>query len=142
MKLQTELFGDVEVTDESIIVFPDGLIGFPQFCKYTIFELPEYQPFFGMQCIEEPHLSFVLVDPRMIVDEYALALSELDKANLGITSTSDLMVFALVVLHSDPNNMTANLQGPIVINPETKTGKQIIVTNEQYKLKHRLCKAV
>jgi flagellar assembly factor FliW len=138
VKLKTELFGDLELSEDAVVVFPDGIIGFPQYNKFTIFELPDYQPFFGMQCVDDSQLSFVLVDPRMVIDNYRVVLSDLDIQELGGINIEELAVFAFVVLHSDPKNVTANLQGPIVINPAAKIGKQIIMANEQYQLKHHL----
>jgi flagellar assembly factor FliW len=138
VKLKTELFGDLELSEDAVVVFPEGLIGFPQYIKFAIFELPDYQPFFGMQCIDDPQLSFVLVDPHIVTENYRVVLSDPDTAELGGTNIEQLAVYALVVLHSEPKNITANLQGPIVINPATKIGKQIIMASEQYQLKHHL----
>jgi flagellar assembly factor FliW len=138
VKLKTELFGDLELSEDAVVVFPEGLIGFPQYNKFAIFDLPDYQPFFGMQCVDDPLLSFVLVDPRMVIDDYRVVLSDLDMQKLGGINIEELAVFAFVVMHTDPRNITANLQGPIVINPATKIGRQIIMANEQYQLKHHL----
>jgi flagellar assembly factor FliW len=49
-----------------------------------------------------------------------------------------LLVFAIVTIPENPSLMTANLQGPIIINPEKKLGRQAISMNDRYHVRHRI----
>ena len=36
MRVNTRLFGEIEIADEKIITFPNGIIGFPDMKKFTM----------------------------------------------------------------------------------------------------------
>ena len=46
------------------------------------------------------------------------------------------MIFVIVTIPADGSSMTANLQGPLVINRENMTGKQAILADNRWRTKH------
>lgn len=136
MKLNTSRFGEIEVNEEEIITFSDGLFGFEDIKKYIIFQMEEDNPLMWMQSIEEGSLAFIIIRPFEFNPNYSLQLSDNDVEELGLTSPDDSDIFGIVVVPEDPSKMTANLQGPIVINRILKKGKQVISTSPKHKLKH------
>lgn len=136
MKLNTSRFGEIDVNEEEIITFSDGLFGFEDIKKYIIFQMEEDNPLMWMQSIEEGSLAFIIIRPFEFNPSYSLQLSDNDVEELGLTSPDDSDIFGIVVVPEDPSKMTANLQGPIVINRVLKKGKQVISTSPKHKLKH------
>ncbi len=136
MKLNTSRFGEIEVNEEEIITFSDGLFGFEDIKKYIIFQMEDDNPLMWMQSIEEGSLAFIIIRPFEFNPNYSLQLSDNDVEELGLTSPDDSDIFGIVVVPEDPSKMTANLQGPIVINRILKKGKQVISTSPKHKLKH------
>lgn len=136
MKLNTSRFGEIEVNEEEIITFSDGLFGFEDIKKYIIFQMEDDNPLMWMQSIEERSLAFILIRPFEFNPNYSLQLSDNDVEELGLTSPDDSDIFGIVVVPEDPSKMTANLQGPVVINRVLKKGKQVISTSPKHKLKH------
>ena len=136
MKLNTSRFGEIDVNEEEIITFSDGLFGFEDIKKYIIFQMEEDNPLMWMQSIEEGSLAFIIIRPFEFNPNYSLQLSDNDVEELGLTSPDDSDIFGIVVVPEDPSKMTANLQGPIVINRILKKGKQVISTSPKHKLKH------
>ena len=136
MKLNTSRFGEIDITEEEIITFSEGLFGFEEYKKYVIFQMEEGNPLMWMQSIEEGSLAFIIIRPFEFNPKYSLQLSDVDVEDLGLTSPDDSDIFAIVVVPEDPSKMTANLQGPIVINRILKKGKQVISTSPKHKLKH------
>lgn len=136
MKLNTSRFGEIEVNEEEIITFSDGLFGFEDIKKYIIFQMEDDNPLMWMQSIEEGSLAFILIRPFEFNPNYSLQLSDSDVEELGLTSPDDSDIFGIVVVPEDPSKMTANLQGPVVINRVLKKGKQVISTSPKHKLKH------
>jgi len=51
---------------------------------------------------------------------------------------NNLLIYNVVVIPDDIRQMRANLRAPIVINPTTKKGKQVILDNEDYQLKYKI----
>jgi flagellar assembly factor FliW len=57
---------------------------------------------------------------------------------VGAQGAENLLVFAIVTIPSNPSEMTANLQGPVIINPEKRLGRQAISLSDRYSVKHRI----
>ena len=138
MKVYTTNFGEIEVNDETIIDFPTGILGFPQFRKYALLDVDENSPLKWLQSIEEPGLSFVVTDPNLFKPDYTIDAWKKDLEDIKVTNAEDVLVLVLVTVPSDPLAMTANLKGPILINMATNLAKQLIVDNPEYDIKFRL----
>lgn len=137
MKLLTKHFGEIEINEEDIITFNEGILGFEEYKKYVIIDNPDQEvPFKWLQCIDEPDLSFVIINPFIFRSDYEFTLSDNTLEKLKIESENDIAVFTIVVVPDDITKMTANLQGPIIINTNKKLAKQIILENSNYKTKH------
>ena len=140
MKIHNSFFGDLNVTDAQILTFEEGLLGFPDCRKFALFDLQAYPPFVGMQSLDDAHVGFVLVDPRLFVDGYEPDIADGELQKLEITSLADAQIYSIVVLHSDVKKVTANLYGPILVNWRKKVAGQCVLSNEQekYLLKYPL----
>ena len=51
-------------------------------------------------------------------------------------SEEGLLVFAIVTIPANPKEMTANLQGPLIINPLKRIGRQAVSLSDKYRVKH------
>ena len=75
--------------------------------------------------------------------DYSPTISDSDASKLGLTADSPKLVFAIVTVpRKNPRSMTANLLGPLVINPLTRQGKQVIVTDEHYTTRHSIMEEI
>ena len=81
-----------------------------------------------------------MTSPYDFFEEYKVKLSNDVVEHLGIKKTEDAIIVTTVTLNSDPKKITANLQGPIVINSFNNLGEQIIIDNCKYKVKEPLMK--
>ena len=136
--IDTKPFGKIEVEEKQIIDFPDGIFGFEFEKKFAILDSKEDIPFKWMQSLSEPDLAFVIIMPKDFLIEYDLKISQVDLDSVKSDSADDLLVFSIVTIPDDPSQMTANLQGPIIINPKKRIGRQAISLNESYKVKHKI----
>ncbi len=121
--------------DEVEITFPAGLIGFPQFHSFRLFEPAGGYPLKFLQAVDEPDISFSCIDVAALRPDFEVPLGEEDAAALALEAPGDALVLALVVIPEDPRKMTANLAGPVVINGRTRIGRQIVLNTEAYPLK-------
>lgn len=137
--VQTTRFGAVEVEEEIVVEIPEGLIGFAGFRRFVLLDHPESSPIKWLQSIDDGKLAFPVIDPWEFRPDYAPTLSDQDARVLGLTDDGPKLVLAVVTIpRDDPRAMSANLLGPIVINPITRLGKQVIVLDEAYMTKHRI----
>jgi flagellar assembly factor FliW len=135
--IDTKLFGRVEVPQESIVTFPGGLPGFPQCQKYALLDNHLGAPFYCLQCVDDPSLAFVVADPAALVPDYQSRNGGNTLKELGASSHSDLQVLVTLTIPSfRPQDMTANLMSPLLINPEQGLGKQVVIEKSPYSHQH------
>ncbi len=138
----TKAYGEVCVEEEQVIEFPEGILGFDYVKKFVFLE-EENSPFLWMQAYDEPELAFVLIRPVDFMGEYNLMISHTDMNNVKALNVSELQVFAIVTIpQGDPKKMTANLQGPIIVNIKMRLGTQAISQSEKYTTKHSIIKEI
>jgi len=135
-------FGKVSIDGSAVVTFPQGLPGFERFRKFGLVEVPEEAPFFRLLSMEDPRLGFVLVDPTLIWPDYDPVITEEDLNGLAVTEASQLAVYCIVTLSTVPEQVTANLGGPVCINTAAMLAKQMILVDERYHTKHPLLKPV
>jgi flagellar assembly factor FliW len=137
-KIATKPFGEMTVEDNQIIDFPDGVLGFDYIKQFALLE-EAGSPFLWLQAISEPSLAFVIISPLSFLEEYSLVISQGDLDDVGAKNPEELTVFAIVTIPSDnPSAMTANLQGPIIVNSEKRKGKQAISLSDKYRVRHNI----
>jgi len=138
---QTAKYGEVTIKREDVLSFPQGLPGFERHRDYGLVEIEEEVPFLRLLALDQPDLSFVIVNPMLLWPEYNPDIGEEDLQALGITQVEQLAIYCIVTLSANPSEVTANLRGPICINTEKMQAKQIILVDERYHTKHSILEA-
>lgn len=132
-------YGKVEVEESRIIDFPDGIPGFDFVKKFAILDVKDDEsPFKWMQAAEETDLAFVIISPADFMPDYELDISRSDLESIGADIKTPILVYAIVTIPENPADMTANLQGPVIINPAKKLGRQAISLSDKYIVRHRI----
>lgn len=131
--LQHAVFGP---RPETIVEFPEGLLGFPHLRNFRLFEPQGAYPLKFLQCVEEEAISFTCIDIAAIQTDYQITLAPEDAEALALENPSEALLLATVVIPDDPRQMTANLAGPLVINSRTMKARQIVLSTEEYPLKY------
>ena len=86
--------------------------------------------------MDRPELAFVLTNPFLVDKNYLKDLSPGEAALLGSKKEGRGTVFALVTIPSGQvEKMTVNLVGPLVIEADTRTGRQVVLPNSGYSHK-------
>ena len=136
MIVRTTRFGDVEIAEDRVITFPKGLLGFSEQKKYCLFEPAEDACFFWLQSLEDPALAFVVTDPSQFVGAYSVPIRPEQMTELGLEKLDDAQVF--VVVNKVDQNLTGNLQGPLVINTANRLGEQFVLAERKWTTRHTL----
>lgn len=129
MKVDTYLFGSIEVDPEKIITFPNGLVAFENSKRYTLIQEDAQGASFTLQSLDEPALAFQIVDPTTLGFHYELQLSDAESALLKSPADDDVVV--MQVLFKQESNGKAeiapNLRAPLVINMNARVGLQKVM---------------
>ena len=142
MRLQGTRFGNVDFAAEDILTFEEGLIGFPTLTHYILLTPKPESQFRWMQSIEDPATAFLLVEPLHFFSDYRPELSSQECKTLRIgENTARLVYVTTSIPPGKPAEMTVNLLAPIVLNIETRKGKQVILGDDAYTVKHRVLQA-
>ena len=135
MKIETTRFGALEIDEDKIIHMPHGMLGFPQSRRYVLFPHKEDSPFFWFQSADEPALAFVLISPFLIVSDYQVdtkdAFERMAWEEKGDEGNCELYVVVNIPKGS-PENITANLIGPVLINNGNRQALQVVVADSPY----------
>lgn len=137
-RYRTTRFGEIEVREDEVIEVPEGLLGFGNQRRYILLEDPEQNPFLWFQSLDDPALAFVLVDPALFFPSYRVAVPREEIANLKLTDVAEARILVVVVVAADPGRITANLKGPLILNPRTRRAKQVVLMEEDYQTQHPL----
>ena len=131
MVVETRVFGTVEISDEKIITFPGGIIGFPDLKQFTLLydETKPQAAIKWLQSLDEPVFAMPVMDPLVVKADYDPMVEDELLKPLGELNPEEILVLVTVSVPSDLTQMTVNLQAPIIVNAENRKAGQLIVDN-------------
>ena len=141
MRIHTINFGDLEISQDTIITFDDGLPGFPQLNRFVILEMEGIKPFRYLQALSDddtPPIALYLINPFLVDPSYEFRLTDSDMAAIKSKNSTELTIYAIATIPENPVESTLNLMAPIVINERERRGRQVILHDSKYSVKHPL----
>lgn len=138
MKFSTRLFGEVDIADDKVLAFDNGIIGLENLKKFTLIydsEKEDAGRIIWLQSLEEAEYALPMINPRNVMKDYNPVVDDELLAPLGEFADEDLLIFVTIRVPEDITNMTANLKAPIIINASNKKACQIVVQNDDYLVK-------
>ncbi len=136
MNVETTRFGGVEVDEHRVINFPVGLLGFAAYTSYALLQPHDDGAFFWLQSVEAPELAFVVTEPGLWVPEYEVPIRREQMDGLALERPDDAQVF--VIVNKYGRTLTANLQGPLVINVGNRRGMQLVLAERRWTTRHEI----
>lgn len=118
------------------ITFKKGLLGLEEYKEFNLMEPEDIRPYKVLQSNKDENIGLVLISPFDIYKEYEVEIDDKTINEMKIKSEEEIMLYTTVNL----NTATTNLRAPIIINVVEGIGKQIILQNEEYKIKHPISK--
>jgi len=145
MRIKTKFFGEIEIGEEQVILFPFGIYGFENYHRFVLLHDEDDGSgiFRWLQSADEELLCFTVLEPGLICGDYSPKLPENSLKKLGTDEERDLLYLVITVLYDEIENSTVNLLSPIVINPQNRVAAQIIlesgeIQNAGFKTKHKI----
>jgi flagellar assembly factor FliW len=137
VKIETTRFGPLDIDETTIIRIPGGLIGFPEHERFILLRHNPESPFYWFQSVDQSDLAFVIVDPHVFKPDYRIPLNQSVLAMMNAGSDQEISTFVIVTIpRGNPQGMTANLLGPLVINTGSRLAKQLVLDDRQYSHRH------
>ncbi len=137
MRIETKLFGEIEVEEEKKITFTNGIIGFPELKDFLLVHDSESDGGIRwLQSLQEPAFAMPVIDPLIIAQDYNPQIEDELLAPLSITEEVNMLVLVTITVPKEVEKMSVNLRAPMIINGETRNASQIIVDEERYAVKY------
>jgi len=146
MQIDTLRFGPVEVDEEKLIDFAEGIPGLEQYHTYAILQFEDSYPLVWLQSTEDTGICLPVLDTFAVLPDYLFDMDDADVKFLEIKGPDELHVVSVVVIPEDIKGMTVNLAAPIVINTTTGSAKQVVLSGTDYNVRapvfQDICNAV
>jgi len=137
MQIDSTRFGVVEVREEAILTFPDGLPGLPGE-RWALLAQSEDSPFYWLHSVEDGDLALPVTNPWIFFSDYEARVSDEDAAEIGIEAPEEATIFCVVRAAERPEDFTANLLAPVVVHAARRLGKQVINEAGGYRVREPL----
>ena len=137
MKVLTKPYGEMEIDDLQRMHFPRGIFGFEELREFALLDAAQ-TPFYWLQSLEKAEIAFVVIDPVFFRPDYVPDVDPAELAEIGIASPGDILLLAIVTIPANSSRMTANLQGPLLINRLTRVGRQSVSMDPRWGVRHAI----
>lgn len=137
MKIDSPRFGALEIAPDRIIEFPNGLPGFEQMHRFSVFHPEgEAQPNYHiLQSLDDASVAFHIADPARLGFDYEIALSDEDAAILKLKDAADVAVAVMLIKDDAGGALRANVQAPLIMNTRSRLGLQHVFSKLNYEVK-------
>ena len=142
MEFMTKRFGQINVPDEKVIHFAEGLPGLPCMRRSILIKAEETAPFYWLQSVEDGEIAIPVINPMLVDEAYAPSVEDSVFEELELETEEDLLVVNVAVLPEDLTTMTANMTAPILINIARNIGRQVVLDTGEYQMRHPIFEAV
>lgn len=121
--VNTTRFGTLQVEDQRVIHFPDGILGFPELKHYILLDYKDTS-LKWLQSVESPEIAFIVTPPQNFLNEFDIEIDDMTRKSLKLENDDDLAV--LLILRVENEEVIANLNGPLAINSKMMMGLQTV----------------
>ncbi len=135
MDIRTSRFGTVSITQEDIVTFREGLLGFAQLKQFVLLDDPQDEIFAWLQSCEDPKVAFPVLEPELFGAPKTYGISPRDLNQIDADSPEQCTFFNIVTIPDDPTDMTANLKAPVVFNVSKKLARQCVLQDNKLAIR-------
>jgi flagellar assembly factor FliW len=120
----------------SVISFPEGLPGFETSHRFVLLRDARHEPLLLLQNLEDDKLSLPVIPAQFVDPGYQLVVEAGDCEMLGFHEPPRLghnvLCLLVLILPAKAKGARCNLFAPIVINPVSLRGKQLMQIGSGY----------
>ena len=115
MNIDSTRFGAIEVPDDAVLEFPNGLIGLGG-TRYTLIAREESAPFLWLHSLDDPSLAIPVTNPWFFFSSYEVEVSDSEAERIGVTDPAQADVYVTVRAGEAIEDFRANLRAPILVS--------------------------
>ena len=123
LTIDSTRFGVLEVPDDAVIEFPNGLIGLGG-TRYTLIARDESAPFMWLHSVDDPSLAIPVTNPWNFFPSFEVEISDAEAQRIGVTDPAEAEVLVTVRAGEALEDFRANLSAPILV--AARRGHQVI----------------
>ncbi|WP_182431464.1 flagellar assembly protein FliW [Clostridium sp. AF34-13] len=141
MKIDTKYFGEIEIDNDKIIHFENGIMGFEEYKNFTLLydSEAEKKPFFSwLQCVTKKSLAFPVVNPLNVIKDYNPVVEDALLEPLGELKDEDIVLLVFATIPKDVKDASVNMKAPVIVNAANGKAIQVILEKGDYKIKHKI----
>lgn len=122
------------------VFFPNGIPGFENERRYRLSHSDtEAGRVYWMESLDNPDITFTLVDPQLYGLNYVLELTDEEQRLLQADCPEQVVVLLMLWKPEEPQanqpgGLNANIGGPILINVEQRLGMQKLLTKARMEV--------
>jgi len=136
MTVKTRDFGEVDISENDIIIFPNGVYAFEDTRKFVLLSpLGENTFPMWLQCLDDSELCFIVFNPSQFMKDYSIDISVADMKEVGCSKDDEVSYLCIAVIPENYINATVNLKSPIILNADKRLAVQIVAF-EDYAIRH------
>ena len=125
-----------------VIHLAAGLPGLPGAERFVLVEVDGDGPFRLLRSVDVDGLELLVTAPHAFFPEWSFEIDDHDAERLGIVDPRDVLVLAIVTTGERPQDATANLLAPVVVNLRTLEGAQLVLHDDLAQLRRPLFPAL
>jgi flagellar assembly factor FliW len=137
MQIESTRFGTIDIRDDAVITFPDGLIGLPG-TRYALIAQSEETAFYWLHSVDDPAIALPVTNPWLFFGDYEVRVADEDAGKLDLDKAEQADIFCVVRAAERLEDFTVNLRGPLVVHAEAKVGRQVINDVDGYDVRQPL----
>jgi len=142
MLIESIKFGPLEIPEDKIITMKRPILGFEDLSSFCLIGREELAPFLWLHSTEDASVAFVVINPAVFYPDYRIEVNPNEIGELNIDNVESVETYVIVTLADEVEDITVNLQGPVLINTENGLAKQLVLVNSRFQVTHRLADAV
>lgn len=123
INVESTRFGTVEVPEDAVIEFPDGIVGLPG-TRWTLMARDPDSEFVWLHSMEDPSVALPVTNPWLFFGDYVVEIADTDAQRMGISEPGQADVYVTVRAAAALEDFRANLRAPILIH--AGRGHQVI----------------
>ena len=139
MRIDSSRFGQIEIVEDDILRFPQGIIGMEDLSDWVLFADAENSALGWLQNVHQAEIALAVVSPRRFLRDYEARIARRQLSAIRLDQPQDAQL--LVIAARDEESVTLNLKAPLVINLTRRLGCQVITRGDD-ELQHRLPRAI
>ncbi len=129
-------FGGIPMTTFKNIELINGLPGFEDLHAFVLGDLEGYEPFCALQSLDEPDISMLVIEAKLLPIWKNIEIPPRELQILEVDKSEDSEQFIILRINHNTQEFTGNIKAPIVFNPKSGAGNQVILDNANLSVEH------